>query len=270
MKFENSIHSVAIGSFDGIHLAHQELIRLSDALVVIERNSGYLTPGYKRTHYTDEPCFFYLFDKIKSLSPKEFVERLEKDFPQLQKIVVGYDFHFGKSKEGNAQTLRALFSGEVVIVDEVSIGGIAIHSRTIKSFLSEGNVEMASKQLGREYTVEGEVVSGQGIGGRELVPTLNLKVHHYRLPKEGVYAGKTRIDGEWLPSVIFLGHRITTDGSFAVESHILGRDIGVIRGDATISFTAFIRENRKFDTLDMLKEQIEKDIVKAALESSKH
>ena len=260
MKIENTVRSVAIGSFDGIHLAHRELINLSDAVVAIERNSGYLTPGYKRTHYTDKPCYFYLFDKIRSLSPAGFVEMLIRDFPHLEKIVVGYDFHFGKSKEGNAKTLRALFGGEVVIVDEVSVSGIPVHSRTIKRYLAEGEIELANRLLGREYIMEGEVIRGQGLGGKELVPTLNLSIDHYRLPKDGVYAGKTLVEDEWMPSIIFLGHRVTTDGSFAVESHILDQEIDVIEGDSAVSFMSFIRENSKFSSLEQLKKQIEKDI----------
>ena len=263
MILNNSIRSVAIGSFDGLHLAHQELIALAEALVVIERNSGYLTPGYKRTHFTPEPCFFYLFDKIKSLTPKAFVLKLQEDFPRLEKIVVGYDFHFGKAKEGNAQLLRKLFDGEVVIVDEVSIKGIPVHSRTIKAYLAEGNLEMANRLLGREYAVEGMIVKGQGLGGRELVPTLNLKAEHYRLPLEGVYASRTKLGEEWYPSVTFLGHRISTDGSFALESHILRRDIGKRAGEATVAFRALLRGNRKFDTLEQLKAQIKADIIEA-------
>lgn len=260
MKIENRIGSITIGSFDGLHLAHQELIALAETVAVIERNSGYLTPGYKRTHYTDKPCAFYHFDKIKSFTPKEFIAKLQKDFPQLQKIVVGYDFHFGKGKEGNAQTLRGLFDGEVVIVDEVSLGGVPVHSRTIKASLREGNIDLANRLLGRNYTIDGVVVKGQGLGRKELVPTLNLKTDHYQLPLEGVYATKTKIGKEWYYSVSFLGHRVTTDGSYAVETHVLERDIGEVTGTVQIEFVALVRENMKFDSLDALREQIAIDI----------
>ncbi|MEA3418960.1 MAG: bifunctional riboflavin kinase/FAD synthetase [Campylobacterota bacterium] len=260
MKIENKIGSITIGSFDGLHLAHRELITLAELLVVIERNGGYLTPGYRRTHYTDKPCAFYLFDKVKSLSPQEFVAKLGEDFPQLKKIVVGYDFHFGKGKEGNAQMLRELFDGEVVIVNEVTIEGIPIHSRTIRAYLKESNIEMANKLLGRNYAIEGEVTKGQGVGRKELVPTLNLKVDHYQLPLEGVYATKTKIGKEWCLSVSFLGHRVTTDGSYAIETHVIERDIGEVSGAVRIEFVAFIRKNRKFEALDALKKQINTDI----------
>ncbi len=260
MSIENRVGSITIGSFDGLHLAHQELISLAEVVVVIERNSGYLTPGYKRTYYTDKPCAFYHFDKIKSLTPKAFIDKLQQDFPQLQKIVVGYDFHFGKGKKGNARTLRELFDGEVVIVDEVSLGGVPVHSRTIKACLREGDIDLANRLLGRNYMIDGVVIKGQGLGRKELVPTLNLKTDDYQLPLEGVYATKTRIGKEWYFSVSFLGHRVTTDGTYAVETHVMERDIGEVTGTVQIEFAALIRKNKKFESLDALREQIAIDI----------
>jgi len=260
LHFTNDIKTVAIGSFDGIHIAHQTLIGKVDALVIIERNGGYLTPGYKRSFFTSKICCFYHFEVIKSLTPEAFVDKLKVDFPSLETIVVGYDFHFGKNKAGNAQMLASLCDREVIIVDEVSIEGIPIHSRTIKAYLREGKVEMANKLLGRRYSIEGEVVRGQGLGKKELVPTLNLEVKEYQLPLEGVYATRTRIEDEWLNSVSFLGRRVTTDDSYAVETHILDKEIGEVGGEIELEFVDFIRENKKFDSLDALKKQIQDDI----------
>ena len=260
MAFNNTIKSIAIGSFDGLHIAHQTLINKVDALVIIERNGGYLTPGYKRAHFTPKVCCFYHFDVIKSLDPEAFVNMLKEDFPALETIVVGYDFHFGKNKAGNAQALRDLCDKEVVVVEEVSIESIPVHSRTIKAYLREGNIVMVNTLLGRDYNISGDVVQGQGLGKKELFPTLNLAVKNYQLPLEGVYATRTLIEGEWLNSVSFLGHRVTTDDSFAVETHILDVDIGEVQGEVTLEFVDFIRENKKFDSLNALKQQIEKDI----------
>jgi len=122
---------------------------------------------------------------------------------------------------------------------------------------------MANKLLGRTYAIEGRVIPGQGLGKRSLVPTLNLKVEHYQLPLEGVYATRTQIGSSRYPSVSFLGHRVSTDGSFAVETHILDKDIGSVEGEIVLEFVALIRPNRKFDTLEALKEQIKKDIESA-------
>jgi riboflavin kinase/FMN adenylyltransferase len=263
LAYINTIKSIAIGSFDGIHLAHQQLIKRVDALVIIERNGGYLTPGYKRTHYTDKACYFYHFEKVRALTPEAFVEKLCSDFPNLEKIVVGYDFHFGKEKAGNAALLSSLFSKEVEIVNEVKIEGISIHSRTIKNYLKEGNVMMANRLLGRTYEIDGFVVPGQGLGAKELVPTINVNVRQYQLPLEGVYATSTKIEGVWYDSVSFLGHRVTTDGSFAVESHILDRDIRELGEEITIVFQRRIRANQKFDTLEALKRQIVLDMEEA-------
>lgn len=263
MTFNNTIKSIAIGSFDGMHIAHQTLVNKVDAIVIIERNGGYLTSGYKRSQFTSKPCFFYHFDVIKGLSPEAFVAKLKTDFPHLEKIVVGYDFHFGKNKAGNAQTLRQMCEGAVEIVDEVSSEGISVHSRTIKEYLRAGNIEMANKLLGRTYHIEGVVVQGQGLGKKELVPTLNLDVKEYQLPLEGVYATRTLIDGVWHDSVSFLGHRVTTDDAYAVETHILKKELGSIKGKLSLQFVDFIRGNQKFESLDALKEQIVRDIASA-------
>jgi len=262
LRLNNDIKSIAIGSFDGIHIAHQTLIDKADALVIIERDGGYLTPGHKRTFFTDKVCCFYHFDVIKSLTPEAFIGKLQIDFPKLETIIVGYDFGFGKDKAGNGQTLQDLFLGRVEIVQEVSIEGVSVHSRTIKEYLQKGNIAMANKLLGRAYSIEGEVVSGQGLGKKELVPTLNLNVKAYQLPLEGVYATRTNINGEWLSSVSFIGHRVTTDDSFAVETHVLEYDIGEVIGKVEMEFVCFIRVNQKFESLEMLKAQIEADIQK--------
>ena len=260
MQFENTIKSIAIGSFDGIHLGHKALISQVEAVVVIERNGGYLTPGYKRSWFTEKPCFFYHFEHIYSLSAKEFVAKLSKDFPKLETIVVGYDFGFGYKKEGNTEMLQKLFYGEVKIVNEVKEQGISVHSRTIKRHIEQAEMQKVTELLSRPYVTMGKVISGQGLGEKELVPTLNLNVYDYQLPKNGVYATYTKIDEVWLPSVSFLGIRATTDGAFAIESHILNQDIGEVKGKVELMFVKYIRENQKFASLDALRTQIFLDI----------
>ncbi len=260
MKIKNSIKSIAIGSFDGIHIAHQALIERAEAVVVIERNGGYLTPGFKRSWYVNKPICFYHFDKIRLLSPEAFVAKLEADFPALEKIVVGYDFSFGKERAGNGVVLSELFHEEVEIISEISYEGVPVHSRTIKAYLKKGNIDMVNVLLGRTYCIDGEVIPGQGLGRKALVPTLNLKVMHYQLPLEGVYATRTRIDDSWYNSVSFIGHRVSTDGSFAVESYVLDEELGSVEGNVALQFISFLRENRKFKGLEALKRQIESDI----------
>ncbi|SFV56568.1 Riboflavin kinase / FMN adenylyltransferase [hydrothermal vent metagenome] len=263
MGYKNTIKSIAIGSFDGIHYAHKKLIEKADALVIIERNSGYLTSGFKRSYFTDKACYFYHFLVIKSLTPKQFVAKLHEDFPLLEKIVVGYDFHFGKDKAGDAKMLARLCEKEVLVIDEVKLEGVSVHSRTIKTYLIEGNILMANRLLARKYTIEGQVICGQGLGAKSLMPTLNLNILEYQLPASGVYATLTTVKDKVYDSVSFLGHRVSTDGSYAVETHILDKNLGICTGFVSITFVDFIRKNQKFESLEALKEQIHKDISKS-------
>ncbi len=263
MKLTNKIKSITIGSFDGIHLGHQVLINQAQAVVVIERNSGYLTPGYRRINYLKKPCFFYHFEKISQLSAKEFIDRVCIDFPKVETIVVGYDFEFGHKKEGNTALLKELFYGEVIVVDEVKVDNISVHSRAIIEYLKEGNLFLVNRLLGRPFSVDGEVILGQGLGKRELVPTINLNVYDYWLPKNGVYITRTKIDNEWLDSVSFVGIRQTTDNSFAVETHIIGKLLGEVKGNVSVAFLEPIRGNIKFNSIKELKNQINLDITYA-------
>ncbi len=263
MLYKNSIKSIAIGSFDGVHLGHQALIEEAQAVVIIERNLSVITPGYRRVEYIGKPSFFYHLEKVKALSAKAFIRTLSQDFPALESIVVGYDFGFGHKKEGDTTLLKKLFQGEVKVINEVKYQGVSIHSRSIKEYIHNGEIRFTNRLLNHSYSIIGEVISGQGLGTKELVPTLNLKINNYLLPKEGVYATRTYIQGQWLPSVSFLGHRITTDGSFAVETHIIDQDIGRVEGEVKVAFIATLRENQKFENLERLKKQIQEDIKQA-------
>jgi len=255
------IRSIALGSFDGMHVAHRELTALAEGVAVIERfASARLTPGYKRSWYCDRPVIFYLFDRVRDMSAEAFVAKLREDYPRLEKIVVGYDFRFGRDREGRPETLQRLFDGEVMVVSEVTVGGVSVHSRTIREYLGRGDILMANRLLGRPYAIDGEAISGQGLGRREFVPTINLAVEGYQLPREGVYAGYTLLEGVRRPSVIFLGHRVSTDGSYAVESHLLDGEPGKLPARIFLEFHRFLRPNRCFETFAALRAQILSDI----------
>ncbi|MDQ1263490.1 MAG: riboflavin kinase / adenylyltransferase [Campylobacterota bacterium] len=262
--------SIAIGGFDGMHIGHQELFRSLDergTIVVIETGYANLTPKKEREHFSHFPILYLELDTIRHLSGEEFVAFLKEKFPKLKKIVVGYDFHFGKNRKYSHKDLKALFEGEVVVVDEVSLHGDSVHSHKIRAKLQIGDIDGANAFLGHNYTIKGKVVSGQGIGKKELVATINIEAKEFLMPKEGVYATLTRIDDEehFHPSVSFVGHRVTTDGSFALESHILDGEVSC-KKRVSISFVHFIRENKKFDSLDELKKAIKKDILIASKE----
>ncbi len=269
MKFsttiqKDKIESVAIGGFDGLHKAHQHLIsHLSSfgILIVIEKKLPFaLTPDFVRCKYSSYPCAFLDFDSIKNNTASEFITFLKKEFPSLKKIVVGYDFRFGRDRKGDTKLLQELFEGEVVVVQEQVVDGISIHSKEIKEMLCCSKVELANKLLGRVYEISGDVISGQGVGKKDLYATFNIKTGRFFLPKEGVYITKTKINSNWFPSVSFIGNRVSTDGKFSVETHILDKENFDEVKTLDISFYKFIRENRKFDSLDLLKNQIARDI----------
>jgi len=262
-----STTSIAIGGFDGMHIGHQALFSELDergTIVVIETGYANLTPDGFRERYTNYPILYLNLDEIRHLDAKGFIELLQEKFPELNKIVVGYDFHFGKDRRYSYDDLKELFDGQVIVVDEVSHNGDSVHSHKIRHKLSIGDIKGANEFLGHNYTIVGQKESGQGLGSRELVATININARDFLMPKEGVYVSTTRIDDEehYHPSVSFVGHRVTTDGTYAVESHILDGDV-VCREKAEISFVEYIRENEKFSSLEALKKQIQKDIAKA-------
>ncbi len=270
MSYLKNTTAIAIGGFDGMHVGHQHLFaELGDdgCIVVIETGYANLTPKLERENYTQHPIVYFELDSIRNLDGRGFIDLLREKFPKLKKIVVGYDFHFGKNRKCSFEDLKDIFKGEVVIIEEVTQHGDSIHSHKIRQKLTIGDIKGANTFLAHNYTVKGKHITGQGIGKKELVATINLETEGYLIPKEGVYATLTRIDDEehYHPSVSFVGHRVTTDGSFAIESHILDGEVSCTV-KASISFVEFIRNNEKFDTLDELKKAIQKDIAIASKE----
>jgi riboflavin kinase / FMN adenylyltransferase len=122
---------------------------------------------------------------------------------------------------------------------------------------------MANKLLGKEYKIYGQQIKGQGLGAKSFVPTINLKVDEFLLPNEGVYITKTILDDKEFNSITFLGHRVTTDGSYAVETHIIDEDIQNDNHTTQIKFYDKLRDNQKFDSFEELKNQILEDIKSA-------
>lgn len=216
---KNSIDSIAIGGFDGMHIAHQELFKNLNpkgAIISIETGYASITPKNYRQEYTKYPIFYYDLEDIKALDGADFIE--------MSKI-------FFKSC-----VLYALF-------------------------LLNGDIEKANSFLGKEYKIFGKHIVGQGLGKKEFVATINLNVNDFLLPQSGVYITKTIVNDIEYNSVSFLGHRGSTDGKFAVETHILNQEnIEIKDENVQIKFIRRIRENRKFDNFLELKNQILKDI----------
>ncbi len=262
--FKNEeIDSIAIGGFDGIHVGHQALISKltsNGLLIIIDKGNASLTPSMYRCQYLDKKCLFLPLDDIKHLTAHEFIDFIKSRFINLKKIVVGYDFKFGKYRKGNAYTLKEYCCVDVDIIDEVIMEGVSVHSRTIKNFIKDNKIEQANKLLGRNYCIEGTVIKGQGLGKKELFATLNLDVKEFLIPSNGVYASFSKIKDKKYPSVTFIGNRVSVDNKFSIETHILDETIDEIVDNVEIYFVAYIRENMKFDTFSDLKKQIALDI----------
>ena len=222
----DNVRAVAIGNFDGMHLGHQKLFEnLGEhgAIIVILAGGGTkLTPFASRHAFTNKKIFYCDLRAIKSLSGDEFIALLRQNFINLQKIVVGEDFRFGRDRAWGVEFLRREFHGQTCVLGEFCLSGGGVHSSRIKELLSRGQCEEAAELLGRNYEICGWIVRGQGRGAREFVATLNLDASGYFMPKSGVYASLARAGSKEFASVSFLGHRLSTDGAFALETHILG------------------------------------------------
>jgi riboflavin kinase/FMN adenylyltransferase len=249
-----------------MHLAHQQLFSKLDengAIVVIQTSYANLSPFTNRTDHTSYPLFYYPLENIKHLSGKEFILLLKEEFKNLQKIVVGYDFHFGYKAAYGTDDLKKLFDGSVVVVDEYKLDDIAIHSRVIREYLRNGNLNLANRFLGYNYKLNGITIKGQGLGSKQFVPTINIDVKDFLIPNQGIYITKTTLHETSYNSVSFIGHRVTTDGKFAVETHIIDENFNqTVPAVVAIEFIEKIRDNQKFETYEALKEQIVDDIKK--------
>lgn len=268
MPEDRCITHLALGKFDGMHLAHKELFKHlgeSGAVLCIESSGELLTPN--KELYCDKEMIFVEFSDIKEWNGAYFVKKLKEKFRALEKLVVGYDFCFGKNRAWSAVDLVDLFGGEVVIVPEFCIKGQGVHSSVIKQAIKQGDMQSVGAMLGRYYHIQGGVVSGQNLGAKQLYATINIQSSGYVLPKNGVYASFTKLQNRIYKSVCFIGQRLSTDGAFSIETHIIDKDFvakdRVSAGSISVCFVKKIRDNRTFSDLGELKSRIAKDILQA-------
>ena len=146
---------ITIGGFDGMHLAHMELIKKSDAYLVIEKNST-LTPYFDRIEYSSKILDLFKLSDIKHLNKDEFIDIL-KNYNTTE-IVIGFDFKFGKNKSGGIKDLQKAFKVEVT--DEIKLNNMGVHSNNIRNFIKNNEIKKANIFLGHFYKIKGIKIKG--------------------------------------------------------------------------------------------------------------
>ena len=213
-----------------------------------------------------EQAIVIKFDREFASQPAEdFLSDIIRDRLHAKEVYLGKGFAFGKDRGGNIELLRENERGTWISSPtrsmRCSIRGPRISSSAIRKLLAEGRVNLARRMLGRPYGVEGVIIRGDRRGHTIGFPTANLKPHNRVIPRFGVYATATLIDGIWRKSITNIGVRPTfeSDADPSIESYIFDFD-GDLYGDVLrVRFLHRIRDERKFNGIDELKAQIEKD-----------
>ena len=285
---------LAAGTFDGVHLGHQALIRqaMEEAascggtavVMTFDRHPASLLHPEKAPRLlirNDQkiallgemgvPALLLLpfTSKLASVPARDFIASLVHLSSPLRAICVGSQWSFGKGGEGNIDRLRELgaeWNFEVLQIDPVEIGGSPISSTRIRTAIASGNLDQASACLGRPFRVSGEVVTGAGLGSKIGFPTANLDVAGMQLPPNGVYAVKVYRNESILPGVCNIGLRPTVDASATapvVEVHIFDVSANLVGENLSLEFVKYLRSEQRFSGIEELKEQISRDCVAA-------
>lgn len=281
---------LTIGNFDGVHKGHLALFevvkgkardnRCSSAVLTFDPHPLKVLAPEKAPECLlskDEKIEFILkagidhvicqeFDmEFAKISARDFIEKILVETLKISEIVVGYDYGFGRNREGSIDMLKefGLRKGfKVYVLQPVNINGKLVSSTAIRNFIKEGNIELAKELLGRFYSLKGKVIRGKGRGKHLLdIPTANIEVHDILIPKEGVYATLTYIDREAYPSVTNIGHNPTfEDSSLSIETHVLDYYSDLLNREIKVEFVKRIRDEIRFENITKLKTQILEDI----------
>jgi riboflavin kinase / FMN adenylyltransferase len=284
---ENSV--VTIGNFDGIHKGHIKLIKeavneaksknLKSIVFTFENHPMryFRTNSIKNIVTNDEKIkilkslgvdiiLMVPFDKyMTKISATEFVKKILIDRLKCKKVIVGHDFTFARNKEGNADVLRQLgkdYNMGVKIIDPIKVNDIRVSSSYIRNLIGQGDVSIIKSFLGRDYSLEGEVIHARKIGRTIGFPTANLNVDsNLLIPKSGIYATKVHLKGKIYYGATNIGYNPTVNGRcLSIETNILNFDEDIYGEIIKIEFLERIRDEKKFNSLDELKEQLSKDV----------
>jgi riboflavin kinase/FMN adenylyltransferase len=280
--------ALTIGNFDGVHLAHQKLLR---KVVATARASGataialtfephpikllspehapkLLTPLERKTRLIEslgiELLVVLPFTKeLAHLSPLGFVRQILVGSLHAVSVHVGPNFRFGYRQSGDVEILAEFARQEgfrLDVLPTLEVRGERVSSTRIRELLSLGRVELAARLLGRPFSVFGPIVAGLGVGRKHTVPTLNLAPVEEQLPKIGVYVTRTRLGEVSHDSVTNVGHKPTFGNHrLTVETFLLNYSGEIAESEMEIEFLYRLRDEMKFQNPAILKVQIQED-----------
>lgn len=278
-----------IGNFDGLHLGHQQVIetlcdraktlQLPSLLIIFEpypkefflhdEAPARLTRLREKLHLStftklDRVLMIRFNHAFSQMSAKDFVKHIIHDALNIKHLIVGDDFNFGHDRKGDVGLLRNMGSQldfSVESVNTMNYGGMRISSSRIRAALAAGDLLFAEELLGRCYSMWGRVAHGEKRGRIIGFPTANIYLHRKVSPLQGVYAVKIHGLGEEpLYGVANLGNRPTFDGTRTLlEIHIFSFDKKIYGHYLQVDFMHKLRDEKRFESFELLKEQIFKD-----------
>ena len=283
--------AVTIGNFDGVHLGHREIFRrvreLARAqggvsvvvtfsphpLQVVSPGTGLklITTSEEKRKLIEESGIDYLleipFDRAFAATPaREFVERVLVGAIGIESLVIGYDYAFGRGREGNVNLLRELgerYSFRVEVLEPIAGGGVVYSSTAVRNMVQEGDVKGVVSVLGRHYEVTGTVVHGHRRGHDLGFPTANLETAKELIPAPGVYAVKVRVGEQYLDGACNIGYNPTFGNeSISLEVHLLDFDGDIYGRRVTLVFIERLRGEMRFNGVEELKEAIAADVAR--------
>lgn len=281
---------VTIGAFDGVHIGHKKIIQKIVQTCQIENLDSVILTFFphprmflnknsdiKLLNTIEEKCELLEKNGIQNLiiqefntefselTAEEFVVNILVNKLNIEKIIIGHDHRFGKNRTAGINDLNVFGEKYGFKVEEISakeIDDVAISSTKIRNALLSGKIVLANQYLGYKYPISGKVIKGKQLGRTIGFPTANLlvKENHKLIPKNGVYIVESYIDNNLVYGIMNIGIKPTfEEKKFSVEVHFLDFDSNLYDFEIKISLLEFIREERKFESLELLKDQIEKD-----------
>lgn len=281
-----------IGFFDGVHRGHQFLIHhlvetarregLESTIITFDQHPRkVLQSDYQPELLStldskilllsktevDNAVVLHFDQAMAALSAREFMKQVLHDQLNVRKLFIGYDHRFGHNREECFEDYVRYgkeMGMEVVQNQAFSLNGIPVSSSVIRSFLKEGEVELANQCLGFPYTIIGKVVNGYHEGRKLGFPTANLDISHFgqMIPAPGVYAVKVRLENTvvWKNGMMNIGHRPTFNGKrVTLETHIFNFEGDIYDQLLLVGFVKRIRTERKFESPEELAEQLKED-----------